>query len=852
MEVIMEPNHLKCPGCWRQVVSKYEREQANYCPHCQFPLRHVAGVYRLKAKLGAGAFGSVFKGQHIETNEEKAIKIMRWDAAIHAAPDEWSQSEAQRKQREFEERFQREVSLTSAISSKTWHIISIEDAGADPVLGLYYIMEYLEGSSLWQFMQQWPDLASQMAYHVVAQVCEGLSVSHMHGIIHRDIKPENIFLCRREHNKRNVKILDFGLARELSGVGAPLTSQPMGTPLYMSPEQCRNATVDHRSDIYSLAAMMFHMLTGTPLYNGSRDTSQQLYCHTQAPIPSLRERSPERDFPLALDNALQRALAKHPDERPADLMQFWESVAPFAPTESWTPQFETDVPVLSIAPQPETNGTQDYNRQEHEAQHLDATNGQTIVDPIPLPIALEAYLRDDAETPDAESQSEPKLILCEPDDGIFEEGLGAWEADWFEEEAEPALTITWKRPRTTSWASMLVLGSLLLWGGMQLVQSTPLTGISTTKSGLLAGFLVDTLQVNADKQRQRQAKQLALANIPTKAKTKTAVAVSSSVTKPKAPKAPKPAKSKRTKRVLVKRAVNKPRPRHVARRTTPRDIPRYRKRAAWVAPVSIRKHPTWPGASRAWVPAGPLLTSQVNHTQPASNIPPVQRRLTNNTWLWRTEVTQGQFTALMGYNPSHFKRCGSRCPVESLSWHEAAAFTNALSRAQKRPTCYQCTGTGRNIWCQPKAQYQGQRYYQCKGWRLPTEAEWEHAYRAGSTAPYTSGSCMAAEQANFNGNVKGACQKGRFRNQTTRAGRFRANGWGLYDMAGNVWEWTYDAYRARQAPQRRNPLVANGYRRVVKGGGWYSPANECSAHSREHFRSGQRSLILGFRPIRTN
>ena len=197
----------------------------------------------------------------------------------------------------------------------------------------------------------------------------------------------------------------------------------------------------------------------------------------------------------------------------------------------------------------------------------------------------------------------------------------------------------------------------------------------------------------------------------------------------------------------------------------------------------------------------------------------VQHRvtLTRAFMLQATEVTQGEYTALMGSNPSHFLSCGASCPVERVNWYDAIAYANALSRAQGLPACYDVNG--RVIG--------GATVYDCVGYRLPTEAEWEYAARAGTTSATWQGELTGdsddsmAPQQNLDAI---AWWKGNSGERTHPVGTREPNAWGLYDMLGNVAEWNHDWYGELAGPETDPTSHAGGagkeYARVIRGGAW--------------------------------
>jgi formylglycine-generating enzyme required for sulfatase activity len=178
--------------------------------------------------------------------------------------------------------------------------------------------------------------------------------------------------------------------------------------------------------------------------------------------------------------------------------------------------------------------------------------------------------------------------------------------------------------------------------------------------------------------------------------------------------------------------------------------------------------------------------------------------LTRSFVIGKYEVTQGEFQALMGYNPSYFSSCGANCPVENVSWHEAVAYMNALSKSRGLETCFDCTGSGSSVNCAVKSQYSGQNYYNCKGYRLSTEAEWEFAYRAGTSTAFYNGD-ITKTGCDVDPNLdKIGWYCGNAGDKTHPVGGKQANAWGLHDMAGNVWEWVYDWY---QDSYNKEPLT---------------------------------------------
>jgi len=202
--------------------------------------------YRVESLLGQGGMGLVYRVTHTRLNKPLAIKVLRRENT---------------RDPEVLARFRREAESASAIGNQ--HIVDVNDFGVLDDGSTYFVMECLDGVDLIDAI----DLAQRMpegrAIHIAVQVCRALGAAHDAGIIHRDLKPENVFLIRRNGTEDFVKVLDFGIAKVANGPKRlTRAGEVLGTPHYMSPEQCEGDGVDHRTDIYALGVLLYEMVTG--------------------------------------------------------------------------------------------------------------------------------------------------------------------------------------------------------------------------------------------------------------------------------------------------------------------------------------------------------------------------------------------------------------------------------------------------------------------------------------------------------------------------------------------------------------------------------------------------------------
>ena len=234
-----------------------------------------------------------------------------------------------------------------------------------------------------------------------------------------------------------------------------------------------------------------------------------------------------------------------------------------------------------------------------------------------------------------------------------------------------------------------------------------------------------------------------------------------------------------------------------------------------------------------------------------------QVTLTRDFWLQETEVTQAQWSARMGNNPSEFYSCGDDCPVETVNWWEALAYANAASSAEGLPECYTLEGCndvspGNDLDCSAvSVNAPSGDPYACEGYRLPTEAEWEYAYRAGTTTAFYNGAITdtGCDDPNLDA-IGWYC--GNASDTTHPVAQKEPNAWGLYDLAGNVLEWTWDWYAVYPTGAVTDPTgPGGGSSRVYRGGSWYGDAGFARAASRYVVPFYRYGAFLGFRLARS-
>ena len=287
----------------------------------------TVGNYHLHQILGRGGMGTVYCGEHVYIAKKVAVKVLHPQFA---------------KYEDAVKRFLREARAASSINHP--NIVDVTDFGPMPDGGVYFVMEYLQGTSLEDLIDRRGALPLHRALNVANQMALALAAAHDKGIIHRDLKPDNVMLIRKpgrrdlvkvvtddaggksttrivvekEDEYDFVKILDFGIAKVLTPEDSPpsqtLAGAVFGTPEYMSPEAARGNEVDHRADIYSCGVILYDMLCGRPPFEAEA-AAEVLAMHINQEPPRPRDVSPYNEITEGAEKLILRAMAKDPDRR---------------------------------------------------------------------------------------------------------------------------------------------------------------------------------------------------------------------------------------------------------------------------------------------------------------------------------------------------------------------------------------------------------------------------------------------------------------------------------------------------------------------------------------------------------
>ncbi|HEU5061061.1 MAG TPA: protein kinase, partial [Kofleriaceae bacterium] len=295
-------------------------------------LGRILGNYRLQAHIGSGGMGIVYRGEHTLIGRRAAVKVLLPEYSTR---------------KDLIRRFFNEAK--AAASAQHPGIVEVYDFGQAGDGTAYLIMELLEGDTLWQRLRKAKRLEERLALVIARQIAAALAAAHQAGVIHRDLKPGNIFLLSTdEPGGLRVKLMDFGVAKLMRedsfGEGLTTTGAIVGTPTFMSPEQCRGGgtPIDWRSDLYSLGCIMFSMLTGRPPFTADGHGAV-LAMHIYEPAPRVKDFQPVSDD---VDRLVSQLLSKRPEDRASEIREVAGILAEMAPTEEGRRRSPAAAPAL--------------------------------------------------------------------------------------------------------------------------------------------------------------------------------------------------------------------------------------------------------------------------------------------------------------------------------------------------------------------------------------------------------------------------------------------------------------------------------------------------------------------------
>lgn len=258
----------------------------------------ISGRYQVQTLVGRGGMGALYAAQHVDIGRKVAIKVLH---------PEFRVSE------DIFARFKQEATLAATLQHA--NICSVYDFGKLDDGTPYLIMDLLQGLTLADMITREGRIEPRRAVRIFAQICDALTHAHKKGVAHRDLKPSNIMI-ENEDGIELAKIVDFGIAKSLEKDAPHLTAthEAIGSPYYMSPEQCQAGPIDHRTDIYSLGCLMYETLTGRTPFKAS-NALQMMFAHVHNDPEALNSVAPAAEIPGELELVVLKAMAKNPDDR---------------------------------------------------------------------------------------------------------------------------------------------------------------------------------------------------------------------------------------------------------------------------------------------------------------------------------------------------------------------------------------------------------------------------------------------------------------------------------------------------------------------------------------------------------
>ena len=776
----------------------------------------LSGKYEITKKLGEGGMASVYLAREIALEREVAIKLL---------------PQSYLRDKQFIARFKREAQVAANLEHP--HIVRIYQIGEEENL-VYFVMSYIPGGSLTDQIDKRGALPVDEIVQWGMDVCSALGYAHDHGVIHRDLKPDNIML---DKSKRAV-VMDYGIARAGQGTGLTQTGAVIGTPQFMSPEQARGIDLDSRSDIYSMGLVLYQMATATLPFKAT-DAASLMYMHVhEAPEPpDVRN----KNVPAWLRDIILKCLAKNPDDRFSHAKELRLALAEHkAPditektiiqrrmqarkskTGIWIAAaivviaaaaagwfwWSSQKPAEQVSRHAETPVQKAPEQQPQQAPVQPQVSADDLAfqqaEMIDTKQAFSTYLDKYPEGSHADAAKE-KITAFDEEARLSEEERQAAEKKRKEEQARLA------KERKAEEASKQEAAARLDDDAYQgavtantaqaytlYLQSYPTGRHVGEAREKLAG-----LNQQAAEQQKAQADEMAKRD----------------------DEAFRIAMNSNTKDSYSTYLISYPSGKHVGE--AKKQIVGIEEKEQFE--VNIKNELASLSITMVSVPGGSF---RMGSNTGGKDEKPVRNVTVSGFSMSTTEVTQAQYQPVMKDNPS-FHKLDDNCPVEKVEFRDAITFCNKLSEKLGLEPCYNLSSGACDM--------------TKNGFRLPTEAEWEFACRAGTGSEYNIGAGESAlSRAGWYASNSGE--------KTRPVGQKTPNSLGLYDLHGNVWEWTNDWYSERSYEVDKNTTdptgVPSGKERVLRGGSWLDYPKDCTSSKRRKYDPDKNYSDIGFRIVR--
>ncbi len=762
--------------------------------------------YEVAGVVGRGGMAVIFNAKDTDLRRQVAMKVIE---------------EKSKSSQEFIERFVEEAQVQGQLEHP--NICPVHELGRDSQGRVYFTMKMVKGLSLAGLVRKDKQKTGPLSHHrltevlnIFLKICDGMAFAHSKGVIHRDLKPDNIMVG----DFGEVYVMDWGLAKvigqpddrkeelvvtdrgETDGVMKTMTGTVLGTPSYMPPEQAKGHVdqMDERSDIYSLGAVLYELLTLETPFTGTTPWDILRKVSTLDPLPPS-DRAPYRTIPSELNTIVMKCMEKRQRKRYRNVKELKQEIELFLAGR----------PISAI----EYNLWQIFQKWMGRNKVLAIASVAVVIVLVLSSIYISAALREakgqkklaekqKAAAEEQRSVAEEQRNMAEKQKAMAEEvrgALGRNKSVVIESLNNEASRRMGKMKYTTP------AGESAFSAYQAVLMIDP--GNQTAKEGLQEIYREcwkrgGEAQARGDFMKAQEYFRQGLEVNPGDKSAQTMLA-------------------ELKKWEFLESEARVP---HLNQLYT-KDLGNGVKLELLCIP---------PGEFMMGSKETPERVASIgvgNTELYKPGLPRHRVRLTKGFWMGKYEVTQAQWQAVMGRNPSYFK--GSNNPVEQVSWDDCQDFLKKLS------------------------QKTGERF------RLPTEAEWEYACRAGTNTAFHYGDSLSSTQANFDGNVPyGGAVKGPYLEMTTSVGSYRPNAWGLYDMHGNVYELCQDWFGVDNYqnspvndPPRPNKASATEVHyweppekcRVMRGGPWDIEASLCRSAYRYANSPFFRHYCIGFRVV---